>query len=209
MSTVATYPISVYPLAGGPAPVPVSLPFFDVLETLLSQYANSPVILKLIEYFSQWLDPLGRFDRFFFNIWDITTATGYGLDVWGRILGVSRILEVPAGSYLGFEQDEEAKPFGFGILYRGGRSTDSAALTDDAYRLLLMAKAALNITDGSILSTNRILRFLFGNGYTRDNYDMTITFVFSRALTPLETAIIYQSGTIPKPAGVSFTVEQP
>jgi len=122
---------------------------------------------------------------------------------------VSRILEVPAGSYLGFEQDEEAKPFGFGILYRGGRSTDSAALTDDAYRLLLMAKAALNITDGSILSTNRILRFLFGNGYTRDNYDMTITFVFSRALTPLETAIIYQSGTIPKPAGVSFTVEQP
>lgn len=184
-------------------------PFFDVRLTLLSQYANSPVLLKLIAYFSEWLDPAGRFGTFYQNIWDITAARGYGLDVWGRILGVTRVLEVPAGVYLGFQQDAAAQPFGFGILYRGGRSTNSAALTDEAYRLLLLAKAALNITDGSAPSINRILLALFGNGYVRDNLNMTITYVFSRALLPVETAIVFQSGAIPKPAGVSFSVEGP
>ncbi|MET0375801.1 MAG: DUF2612 domain-containing protein, partial [Rhizorhabdus sp.] len=110
---------------------------------------------------------------------------------------------------LGFEQDEDARPFGFGILYRGGRSTNSASLTDEAYRLLLLAKAALNITNASPLAINQSLLALFGDGYVRDNADMTITYVFSRALTPVETAIIYQSGAIAKPAGVSFSVEVP
>ena len=207
MSMTGAYPIAAYPIAGGPPARRIVLPFFDVLETLLSQYANSPVILKLMAFFSEWLDPASRFDQFYTDLWDISTAKSHGLDVWGRILGVTRILEVPTGAYLGFEQEDQAKPFGFGILYRGGRSTDSAALTDAAFRLLLFAKAALNITNGSVPATNQILRSLFGGGYVRDNYDMTITFVFPRELTPLETAILYQSGTIPKPAGVSFNVE--
>lgn len=212
MSILGEDPLAVEPLAeatpSGLGPES-SGTFFDVLQTVLSQYANSPIILALVEYFSEWLDPANRFDAFYQNIWDITTAKGYGLDVWGRILGVSRVLEVPAGVYLGFQQDADARPFGFGILYRGGRSTNSATLTDDAYRLLLLAKAALNITDASSPSINRILLALFSDGYVRDNGDMSITYVFSRALTPVETAIVYQSGVIPKPAGVSFTVEEP
>lgn len=211
MTMLGDAPIAVEPIAAatsgdvGPSPQPV----VNIRETVLSQYANSPGLLKLVDYFSEWLEPSGRFASFYQDIWDISSAVGYGLDVWGRILGVSRVLEVPAGVYLGFEQDDDARPFGFGILYRGGRSTDSAALTDEAFRLLLFAKAALNITDGSTPGANRILLALFGDGYVRDNRDMSITYVFSRALTPLETAIVYQSGAIPKPAGVSFTVETP
>lgn len=211
MTMLGDAPVAVEPIAAvtsgdvGPTPPPV----LDVRETVLSQFANSSVLLKLVDFFAEWLEPTARFSAFFQNIWDITSATGYGLDVWGRILGVTRVLEVPEAIYLGFEQDEQAKPFGFGILYRGGRSTNSAALTDNAYRLLLFAKAALNITDASSRSINRILLALFGDGYVQDNHDMTITYVFSRALTPLETAIIQQSGAIPKPAGVSFTVETP
>lgn len=210
MTTFGDAPLAVEPIAGtSPRSGSASTPLIDLATTVLSQYANSPVLLALVDYFAEWLEPTGRFDQFFQYIWDISTAKGFGLDVWGRILGVSRVLEVPEGVYLGFEQDAEAKPFGFGILYSGGRSTDSVALTDTAYRLLLMAKAALNITDGSIPATNRILLALFDDGYVRDNLDMTITYVFSRALTALETAIIYQSGAIPKPVGVSFTVETP
>lgn len=212
MSMLGEAPFAYEPLAAstptGKNPLGSGGAFFDVLVTVLSQYANSPVLLKLIAYFSEWLDPASRFDAFYREIWDITVARGHGLDVWGRILGVTRILEVPSGVYLGFVQDEEARPFGHGIFYQGGRSTNSAVLTDEAYRLLLLAKAALNITDAASPSINRILLALFGMGYVRDNLDMTITYVFSRPLEPVERAIVFQSGAIPKPIGVSFTVEE-
>lgn len=205
------YSVAENPVGAGPTEdVPGAAGyFFDPWVTVLSQYANSPIITGLIDYFAQWLDPKSRFDQFFSAIWDIDTAQGYGLDVWGRILGVNRVLQVPIGEYLGFESDAQAKPFGFGIFYSGSRLTNNVALTDDAYRTLLLAKAALNITDASSPAINTILLNLFGQGYVRDNLDMTITYVFSETLTPVETAIVFQSGVLPKPCGVSFDVEQP
>ncbi len=208
---IGDVPLATEPLAASPyGPAPASAGyFFDPVLTVLSQYANSPLLLKLVDDVAQWLDPASRFDDFFSLIWNIDTAAGFGLDVWGRILGVRRVLQVPDGVYLGFESDAEARPFGFGIFYGGGRSTNNVALTDDAYRLLLLAKAALNITNASSPAINAILLNLFGDGYVRDNLDMTMTFVFSQTLTPVQTAIVFQSGVLPKPCGVSFTVEQP
>ncbi len=75
--------------------------------------------------------------------------------------------------------------------------------------MLLLAKAALNITDASIPAINAILLNLFGNGYVIDGQDMTMVYHFTRALTPVEISIVYNSGVLPKPCGVSFTVEQP
>ncbi len=182
---------------------------FDISETVLSQYANSPVMLALIGYFSDWLDPGPRFAGFYNLVWNIDTAVGHGLDVWGRILGVGRVLQVPSGEYIGFQQQTEAMPFGYGILWRGVGGTDNAILTDEAYRLLLMAKAALNITDASIPAINRILLILFNDGYVRDNLDMTMDYVFSAPLDPVGSAIVLQSGVLPRPCGVLATVETP
>lgn len=208
MST-GQFPIAVVPLGATDDDPTDELDrtFFDVNLTVLSQYANSPVMLAMIRYFSQWLDLGNRFDAFYRLIWNIDTAEGYGLDVWGRILGVSRVLQVPSGEYIGFAQQPEAQTFGHGILFRGFNLTDSASLTDEAYRLLLMAKAALNITDASAPSINQILLALFGDGYVRDNLDMTMTYVFSAALDPVQTSIVLNSGAIPRPCGVSATVE--
>lgn len=209
--SIGQFSIGEMPIAGGNI-TPLATTdgyFFNPWVTVLSQYANSPIITALVDLFAQWLDPQSRFDRFYSLIWDIDTAEGYGLDVWGRILGVGRVLQVPVGEYLGFEQDAQAKPFGFGIFYSGTRLTNNVALTDEAYRTLLLAKAALNITNASAPAINTILLNLFGQGYVRDNRDMTITYVFSEALTPVETAIVFQSGVLPKPCGVSFDVEQP
>ena len=209
--TIAEFSVAQSPIAGASTTplVDGDAYFFDPWITVLSQYANSPIITALVDDFAQWLDPKSRFDLFFSYVWDIDTAQGWGLDVWGRILGVNRVLQVPVGEYLGFEQDAQAKPFGFGIFYSGSRLTNNVALTDDAYRTLLLAKAALNITNASSPAINAILLNLFGQGYVRDNLDMTITYVFSEALTPVETAIVFQSGVLPKPCGVSFDVEQP
>lgn len=208
---IAEAPLALLPIAAGEdtGTLPYGGKVFNISETVLSQYANSPILLALVGYFSDWLDPGPRFNDFYDLIWNIDTAAGHGLDVWGRILGVGRVLQVPSGEYIGFQQQTEAMPFGYGILWRGVGGTDNAILTDEAYRLLLMAKAALNITDASIPAINRILLILFNDGYVRDNLDMTMDYVFSAPLDPVGSAIVLQSGVLPRPCGVLATVETP
>jgi hypothetical protein len=189
------------------------LPSFDARRTVLSQYANSPVLLALIDSLSEAIDPKARFEDFYQSVWDITSATGSGLDTWGRILGVARALYVTEdGTYLGFSQAQTAQSFGWGVFYSGSQLTTNYALTDFAYRRALLAKAALNITDGSVSSINAILLALFpdhGNCYVRDNLDMTMTFVFGSKLSKVDYAIVTQSGVLPRPIGVAVAVEQP
>ena len=76
---------------------------------------------------------------------------------------------------------------------------------------MLLAKAWSNICDGSIPAINHLLVMLFGSSgrcYVKDNGDMTMTYHFDFTLTALQYAILTSSGVMPKPAGVSFTVEQ-
>lgn len=212
---------------------------FDYWKTIISQYANSPIITGLIANFFEYLDQTRNFDNFFDYIWNIETAEGYGLDVWGRIVGVNRILQVPSGEYFGFA---EASPgsFGFGQapFYSGQDLTDNYTLSDAAYRQLIFAKAAANITNGSIPAINRILMTLFpnrgncyvteggnngtwfgfmesinANGFNQEAFYsgspvtfMTMTYTFEFQPTPVELAIIQNSGVLPKPTGVAASV---
>ena len=206
-------PLSTLPIASEPLGVLASydLTTFDVLQTVISQYTNSPIILALVQSMAQWLDPSVPINLFFDTIWNIDTAVGYGLDVWGRIVGVSRVLQVPVPGYFGFEGDTAAVPFGQGPFYLGGASTTNYALTDEAYRKLIFAKAMLNITSGGIPAINQILLNLFGeygDVYVTDGLDMTMTYTFPSAISAVDYAIVTQSGVLPKPIGVSFTVVQ-
>ena len=148
---------------------------FDIWTTVLSQYANSPILTQLIVDLAGYVDMTANFDAFYDQIWNIDTAVGHGLDVWGRILNVKRTLAVPAGTYLGFEEatGEGVDSFGFGTFYTGAVTTENFDLTDDAYRMLLFAKALFNICDGSIPAINQILVNLFpnrGNAYVAEGY---------------------------------------
>lgn len=185
---------------------------FESRSVLLSQYANSPILIALIIAFNEAMDRRAMFDSFYSNVWNIDTAIGFGLDIWGRIVGVSRALFISDESYLGFSEAEDWESFGTGIWYGAGSLTPNYKLSDDAFRRLIMAKAASNITDGSIPAINAILMALFpghGNVYVRDNGDMTMTYVFGSTLSKVDYAIVSQSGALPKPIGVSYTVEQP
>lgn len=187
--------------------------FFDWMATVISQYANSPVLLALIENCASFLDPTADIERFYRLVWNVETAQGYGLDVWGRIVGVNRVLQVAVDeAHFGFDGDTSAVGFNQAPFYTGGVLTQNYPLSDTAFRTLIYAKALANITDGSIASANAILRTLFpnhGNCYCQDNGDMSITWVFGVTLTPVENSIVAQSGVLPKPAGVSATVSQP
>lgn len=190
-----------------------TIPPFDLWETIISQFANSDRITGLIEDWFQCLDITANLDQFYDLMFNVTTAQGYGLNVWGKIVGVSRTLQISdPGDYFGYK---EALPTSAGFnqapFFSGNALTNNFDLTDSAYRTLIYAKALANITDGSIPSINHILMLLFpgrGNCYCTDGLDMTMTYTFMFTLTPVELAIIGQSGALPKPTGVSFTILQ-
>jgi hypothetical protein len=260
-----------------------TLPAFDWRQTILSQYADSDRITGLIETFFDATDQTANFDAFYDLIWNLDTAEGYGLDVWGRIVGINRVLQVVKDQYFGFAEAGDALPFGDarflgysdhfgfkeagdaqpfgqapfardpfsgqkvfagvdpnaggGIFYVSGQLTSNYALSDQAYRQLIFAKAAANITDGAIPSVNRILLNIFpgrGNCYVQEGsvpayfgfaeatnaqpfnqapfYNgepipyMAFSYVFRFPLTPVDRAVIAQSGVLPKPVGVAASV---
>lgn len=184
---------------------------FDVWKTIISQYANSPILTRLITNMDAYLDQTGNFQDFFDLVMNVDTAQGWGLDVWGRIVYVSRTLSVAEGDFLGFEEaGETAQPFNQAAFYSGQQINNNFILTDSAYRVLIFAKALANICDGSIPAINQILINLFptrGNCYVVDNLDMTVTFKFEFGLSPVELAIVSQAGVLPVSTGVSYSVE--
>lgn len=191
-----------------------TIPPFDFWATIISQYANSAVLTQMISNFFDYIDQTRNMDEFFDFIWNVDTAKGHGLDVWGRIVGVNRTLNLAEGSkYFGFEEATSisADPFGQSPFYSGHDATTTFYLTDDAFRVLIFAKALANISDGSIPGLNQILLNLFpgrGNCYVTDDGGMAMTYTFDFELTAVEAAIITQSGVLPKPAGVAVSYVQ-
>ena len=68
----------------------------NVLQTIVSQWGNSPTILALIESFNAAVDPAPDLDAFLTHVWQVDTAQGFGLDIWGRIVDIERIIHVPS-----------------------------------------------------------------------------------------------------------------
>lgn len=186
-------------------------PSTDPWTTIISQYANSPILTTLITNFWDCVDQTRNLDAFFNNIRNLDTAVGYGLDVWGRIVGVNRVVSLAGDSrFFGFDEAyPDFDPFNQAPFYAGHNLTSNFALSDDGFRVLILAKAFSNICDGSINALNRLLVTLFGSSgrcYVQDNLDMTMVYVFEFTPTPLQQAIIYQSGVMPRPTGVSATI---
>jgi hypothetical protein len=189
------------------------IPPFDEWTTVISEYANSPILTQLITNMAQYVDPTANFDEFFDTIWNVDTAIGVGLDIWGRIVGVQRVLQLPGGNtdYLGFEEAGSWQPFGQAPFYSGAPVSNNYTLSDDAFRTLIFAKALANICDGSIPAINQILLNLFpgqGNCYVRDNQNLTMAYVFEFQLSPVEYAIVANSGVMPRTSGCSVTIVQ-
>ncbi len=191
---------------------------FDPWTSIQAQYANSEILTTLIINMSKYIDPTQWFEEFWSDFMNLPTAFGEGLNVLGRIVGVGRVLQVAGAGYFGFEEALPGPlPFNVGVFYTGGGTTSNFALADAPYRVLILAKALANISDGSMRSINALLSVLFpgrGNAYCTNGQDlgptgaMTMTLTFDFTLTNVELAIIELPGLIPVPVGVSFTVVQ-
>ncbi|CCH04001.1 IS, phage, Tn; Transposon-related functions [Achromobacter xylosoxidans NH44784-1996] len=183
-----------------------------VARTIISQYANSPTLVQLANNMGDYINPDTDFDAFYNFVWNVETAQGFGLDIWGRIVGVGRMLTVPGDvTYMGFDEAASWQPFNQATMYTGAQATQTYRLADDAYRKLILVKALANISDCTSPSLNRLLSNLFagrGRCYVSDTGNMEFRYTFEFPLEPYEVAILTQSGAIPKPAAVLANVLQ-
>ena len=179
----------------------------------MRQYAASPRIKQLITYNTEYFSA-SWVDEFYNVVWNVDTAQGFGLDIWGRIVGLEggRYLQVDAGFYLGFYSDTTPAwgTFNNGTLFNGKKDTDTFKLEDSAFRLLILAKALTNISDCTVPSLNRMLKALFpgrGRCWVNDLQGMEIRYPFEFELMPWERSII-NSDSLPRPGGVLVSVAE-
>jgi hypothetical protein len=152
------------------------IPWFNPWNTVISQYGNSPIITGLVNNWFWALDETLNVANFFDNIWNVYTAKQYGLDVWGRIVGVSRALSIQVQSWFGFAESfslafGNVGTFGQSPFFSGYSLNTVYQLPDLTYRQLILAKAATNITNCSIPAINQILMTLFphrGNAFVQE-----------------------------------------
>lgn len=192
-------------------------------ETVLSQYFDSPTIYSLLQSYNAAVDPSTDIANFYANIWNVNTAVGSGLDIWGAIVNVSRYLQIPGSpNYLGFDEafltpyaSTGPQPFGQAPFYTANAQTTTYALSDDVYRRLIMVKAAVNIGNLSIPNINKFLQYFFGTSisgspygvaYVIDGLNQSFTYHFNFIPNAWQLAIVQNSGVFPRPAGVTVNV---
>jgi hypothetical protein len=192
-------------------------------QTLLSQYADSPTIDGTLDSFNSAIDPTADIANFYSNIWNVYTAVGTGLDVWGAIVNVSRYLQIPGSpNYLGFDEAYLSgyvatgpQPFGQAPFYTSVASTVSYYLSDDVYRQLILIKAAVNIGNLSVPQINQLLQKFFGVSiggspygvaYVIDTLNQGFIYHFNFVPNATQLAIVNNSGVFPRPAGIAVTV---
>lgn len=154
-------------------------------DTLISRFAGSPIINSLLSSFNAAVDPSNDIQSFLTLIWNVNTAVGNGLDIWGRIVGVSRVIP----------------------------GSPSITLLDPDFKILILAKAAANIGNVTAQTLNKLLRLIFAAqgrlAYVQDNLNMTLTYVFGFPPTTAQQAIVENSGVLPRPAGVQVNFVWP
>ena len=134
------------------------------IATVQSQYSASPRILALAGMYWDMLNPGGEIQTMLDDMLNPSTARGYGLDVWGRIVGIKRATVPVSGEYLAFDPDPMSNPDGdswnnapFNPLTPQGLATDAV------FRVYVMVKAMMNIGNGSLADINKYFSLMFPN----------------------------------------------
>ncbi len=188
---------------------------FQYEPTIIAQYANSPIMNRLIQNMSAQFDMSKNLKAFYDYIFNVYTAEGFGLDILGRIVNVQREIQVPVSNeFFGFKDSTSPgdwQPLGQAPFRSSAEAvTSTYTLMDPAYRILILVKMMANICDCTAQTLNKLLATLFagrGKCYVQDNLDMSMTLVFEFPLTNTELAIIGQTGIFPHPSGVSLSIQ--
>lgn len=164
---------------------------------MISQYANSPKYVKLVEGIREQFNNYKTIQDWYNVVYNIRTATGYGLDWWGKILDQSRLIS--------FIDDNNQK---VEIFLQGEITVDgitfSADEIENLYRTLLIFRAMSNIGNATIPSLEMLLNSAFegrGQVYIDEVTTMQIDVTFNFYVNKLEK-YVFSTDIFPKPTGV-------
>jgi len=168
---------------------------------MLSQYANSPKYVSLYNGLTELFNNAQTIEDWYNVVFNLKTAEGFGLDIWGKILNQGRQFSyndngTTVNVYLGGEQTIG------GITY-------SAEYMESMYRTVLFLKALSNVTNCTIASMNNLLQFFYnrrGGVYVLEYNPMEIRYVFEFYVSDLEKAI-FTTEVMPRPTGVGISFE--
>lgn len=185
---------------------------FDIDETIQSQYAAAPKITYLIRGFGRLIAPEADFRLMYRSLIDPDTAAGVGLDVWGRIVAMDRLMEgvETADRFFGFNPPNGARndnldtPDHAPFVYRS--VGDAALLSDNAYRMLIKTKAMANISTGTLADLNRLMHMLLPDKalYIVRIEAMHLRIVVHDYLSGFETNLLMRGDLPPLPVGVGW-----
>lgn len=184
----------------------------DIRETLLSQYANSPIITTILKKSNEAIDPRHSADEFYNLAVNVLTAQDFGLDIWGRIVGIGRGISIPDpdADYFGFDGTEKYLPFNQAPFFGDINDQASYQMDDETYRKVIMMKAYSNILCATAPNINAFLKAAFtrGRAYFLITGHMTARYIFEYRLSELEKNLIYNHNILPRPSGVEISINE-
>lgn len=184
-------------------------------ELVILQYYNSPKAQAEINLYAEEFENTFDFLNDFVNQFDIDKAYGDRLDLIGKIVGVSRVLENGIARYFfGFQGATNALGYGQG-RWRGDNDSSftPTELTDGEYRFVIKAKILKN-TFSACIESNEYRRgmqetvaLMFSNkAYVVDNLDMTMTLNIDDDYPNNDVDLLNNNGLIPRPQGVKIII---
>lgn len=198
----------------------------DLLQAVLWQYGNATNLLSLLNQKQAWYDlnQTKFWTDWYNNVFNLSTSTPtlFGLSVWSIILNIPLYVPLdpePDDKPLwGFNEVNPAYPDYVGTFLNFGNGTFSTrdqyiVLTIPEQQFLLRLKYFQLSNLGDITDINRFLNYLCtnntigftGNIYVLDNFDMSITYVFTTLdFPPALINAMRDLDVFPRPAGVGI-----
>lgn len=178
----------------------------DLLKALLWEHDNAEGLKIIAQRKQDWynLNQRDFWESWQRDVFNIDTATEFGLAVWARILNVALGVEV--------EDTRTIPAFGFGtnhLNFNNGnfaRFSGTQALTVSQQRLVIKLRYFQLTSNGTVPEINEFLSVLFeaqGLVFVVDSLDMTFaTYFFTFVPNSQLRFILEKYDLLPRPAGV-------
>lgn len=177
---------------------------------IIWQYKGKPKAQATAEMLVAFFMPAFKSLNALKSVLDLENAMGHQLDLVGKHIGISRIINAAIlRKFFGFQGSEQALAFGIGEWYRKRSPlADSVRLDDEDYRFLLKCQVAKNYQRTTIYGVNQSLTTLFGQGASIvSHHNLTATVSVSRKqLNSFKEFALLNLDILPRPAGVKYLI---
>lgn len=157
----------------------------DLSKVILWQYDDAEKLKSLVNNEQQFMDTAVTqfWEDFNYNVFNLATCNTFGLELWGKLLGVARPTYLDGGVAVEY--------------------------SDEQYRLVLQARIYLLTFDGSGAALNQFFKMLFPEYpvIITDNLDMTVTIGFVQEPTDEIKTILQNENFLPRPSGVEYIMD--